>query len=156
MDTVTLYAENPGMTYYWSNGSIGPSIKIGSTGIGFDLKTIWVQVENADGCMGTDTVRVMFDFAQCSGTDDKDENIFFYLYPNPTQGKVLYEWQGISGHVEMQVTDLHGNMVLNQVIQAPLTGDYKGSFNLAGHPKGIYLLRLIGEDKVLVRKILLQ
>jgi hypothetical protein len=155
-DTVFLAVNNPGMTYYWSNGSVESSISVGTTGIGFDLKTIWVEVENADGCMTTDTIRIIFDFAQCSGIGDNNGDTYVYVYPNPTSGKVMYEWKGLSGNVEMQISDLHGNMVLNQVILAPLSGDYKGTFNLGGQPGGIYLLKLIGEDKVLVRKILLQ
>jgi hypothetical protein len=156
METVTLNANNPGMSYYWSNGSVDPSITIGSTGIGFDLKTIWVEVKNEHGCVGTDTIRVMFDFAQCSGTSEHPANYTFFVYPNPTTGKMLYEWQGIHGDVNIQITDLQGNTVLDQVIQSPVSGIYKGSFNLDGHPEGIYLLRLISEDKILIRKILLQ
>lgn len=155
-DTVYLTANNPGMSYYWSNGSVEPSISVGTTGIGFDLKTIWLEVENADGCIGTDTIRIIFDFAQCSGVDDNEKNFDIYLYPNPTTGKVQYEWKGMSGNVEIQISDIHGNKILDQYILAPQTGDYKGSFNLEGQPKGIYLLRLISEDNVLVRKILLQ
>jgi hypothetical protein len=155
-NTVVLKANNPGMNYYWSNGSIDDSITVGTTGIGFDMKTIWVQVENSDGCIATDTIRIIFDFAQCTGIPENYSDTYVYLYPNPTTGKVQYEWKGMSGEVRMQITDIHGNTVLDQIIQAPLTGDYKGSFNLNGQPDGIYLMRLISTDKVLVRKILLQ
>jgi hypothetical protein len=156
LDTIVLTANNPGMSYYWSNGSIDQSITVGTTGIGFDLKTIWVEVENEDGCVGTDTIRVFFDFAQCSGIGDIDDDTHLYLYPNPTTGKIQYEWEGIFGGVELKVTDMHGNQVLDQFIQPQVSGAYKGILNLDGHPKGIYLLRLIGEDKVVIRKILLQ
>jgi hypothetical protein len=155
-DTIRLYANNPGMSYYWSNGSIEPSILVGTTGIGFDVKTVWVQVENADGCIGTDTIHVIFDFAECTGVEENDYETSVYLYPNPTTGKVLIEWKGLSGNVEMEITDLHGNKIFSQAVQSPQTGIYKGAFDLSGNPNGIYLLRLIGSDKVLVRKILLQ
>ncbi len=156
INMVVLKANNPGMSYYWSNGSIDDSITVGTTGIGFDMKTIWLQVENADGCMATDTINITFDFAQCSGISENYSDTYVYLYPNPTTGKINYEWKGMSGNVQMQISDIHGITVLDQVIQAPLTGDYKGSFSLDGKPDGIYLMRLISTDKVLVRKILLQ
>jgi hypothetical protein len=156
LDTVYLTANNPGMSYYWSNGSIDQSITIGTTGIGFDLKTIWVEVENEDGCVGTDTIRVFFDFAQCNGLVEGDDLSRFYIYPNPTTGKTQFEWEGIFGNVELRVSDLHGNMILTRFIQPQVSGNYKGSLNLDGNPKGIYLLRLISDDKVLIRKILLQ
>jgi hypothetical protein len=69
---------------------------------------------------------------------------------------VEVEWKGMSGNVKLQLSDIHGNLIFDKIIQAPPSGDYKGSFNLKGHPEGIYLLKLVGEDKVLVRKILLQ
>jgi hypothetical protein len=156
LDSIVLTANNPGMSYYWSNGSIEESITIGTTGIGFDLKTIWVEVENEDGCVGTDTIRVVFDFAQCFGVDENDNEDRFYVYPNPTSGKTQFEWEGIFGDVELKISDLQGNVIHSQVIQTPPSGEYKGSFNLNGNPGGIYLLRLIGEEKVLIRKILLQ
>jgi hypothetical protein len=155
-DTIRLYANNPGMNYYWSNGSVEPYIIIGTTGIGFDLKTVWVRVENDDGCMSADTIKIVFDFAECSGVEENSHEPSVYLYPNPTTGKVLIEWTGLSGEVDMQITDLHGNKIIDQAFIAPATGQYKGSFDLSGNPGGIYLLRLIGEDKVLVRKILLK
>lgn len=155
-DSLVLHAKNPGMSYYWFNGSTEESITVGTTGIGFDLKKIWLNVENGDGCLGTDTVLVAFDFARCSGVDENDRNSFIYLFPNPTTGKVNYEWNGISGEVELEISDIHGNKILNQFILAPETGIYKGSFDLGIQPDGIYLMRLISKDQVLVRKILLQ
>jgi hypothetical protein len=155
-DTIRLYANNPGMSYFWSNGSVESSITVGTTGIGFDLQKIWLQIENADGCINSDTIQVVFDFAECSGVEENDAETSLYLYPNPTTGKVLIEWSGISGNVDLQVTDLHGYKIFRQAIMVPATGEYKGSFDLSGNPVGIYLLRLISQDKVLVRKVLLQ
>jgi len=154
-DTIRLYANNPGMSYYWSNGSVEPSIVVGTTGIGFDLKTIWVRVENEDGCMNTDTIRIVFDFAECTGVDELQNKPEIFLFPNPTKGVVLVEWTGISGKVDLEVTDLQGNKILNQSVIAPPTGIYKGKIDLGGNPKGIYLLRLVGEETVLVEKIIL-
>jgi hypothetical protein len=156
LDTVHLTANIPNMTYYWSNGSQEQSITVGTTGIGFDMKTIWLEVENEDGCKGIDSVRVIFDFAQCNTIEEKSDEVYLYIYPNPTPGKIFYEWLGLTGNVELQVTDMHGNEILEQTILSPLSGEYKGFFNLGGHPEGIYLLRLISDNNVFVRKILLQ
>jgi hypothetical protein len=129
---------------------------VGTTGIGFDLKTIWVNVENDDDCMSSDTIKVVFDFAECSGVEDYGREADVYIYPNPTTGKFLIEWTGLSGKVEVEITNLHGNKISDESILVPADGSYKGTFDLAGHPKGVYLLHLIGEEKVLVKKILLQ
>jgi hypothetical protein len=156
LDTIKLTTNIHGRDYYWSNGSDDTSIYIGSTGIGFDMKKIWLRVTNDQGCIGIDTIRVVFDFAQCSGVDEQKDAEDIYIYPNPTTGKVQIEWKGISGNVKMQVSDIHGNLVYDKAVQGNLSGDYKGTFDLKGQPEGIYLLKLVGEEKVLVRKIILQ
>lgn len=156
MDSVHLSSGNPGLDCIWSNGSINESITIGTTGIGYTMKTIWVEVQNLEGCITRDSITVVFDFAQCFGVDENDGGTEFYLYPNPTSGIIHFEWKAIEGNVRLEVSDLHGNIILNEHILAPATGEYKGSLNLDGHPKGIYLLRVINDEKILIRKILLQ
>jgi hypothetical protein len=144
------------MSYYWSNGSDESSISIESTGLAYDMRKIWLRVTNDQGCIGVDTIRVVFDFAQCSGIDEQTNEEGVFIYPNPTTGKVEIEWQKVFGKAKLQISDIHGNLIFEQAIQAPPSGGYKGSFNLKGQPQGIYLLKLIGEEKVIVRKILLQ
>jgi hypothetical protein len=155
-DTVRFNVNLPGMTYYWSNGSDQPGITIGTTGIGFDIKKVWVRVENELGCTGSDTVQVVFDFAQCSGIDEPGDGAKVYIYPNPTTGKIQVEWTGLSGNVELQISDLDGKKIMSKNIQAAGSGEYKGSFDLSSQPKGVYLMKLVGSEKVLIRKIILQ
>lgn len=155
-DTIKLTTDFPEMINYWSNGSDGQSITIASTGIGFDSKKIWLRVENEYGCIGVDTISIVFDFAQCSGIDEKVNDVDVFIYPNPTTGKVQVEWKGMSGSVKMDISDIHGKLIFEQATQAPRSGDYKGSFDLKGQPEGIYLLKLMSDDNVLVRKIILQ
>lgn len=155
-DTLVLHAKNQGMSYYWFNGSTEESISVGTTGIGFDLKKVWLNVENNDGCLGTDTILVAFDFAQCSGVEENEQRVSIYLFPNPTTGKINYEWTGLTGEVQMEITDLHGHIILNQSVMVPQSGFYKGLLDLGSQPDGIYLMKLISKDNVVVRKILLQ
>ncbi len=51
-DVVMLDAQNPGATYLWSIGAITQTINVLTDGI------YWVEVTNANGCIGTDTVNV--------------------------------------------------------------------------------------------------
>jgi hypothetical protein len=155
-DTVTLEVDLPGMEYYWSNGSIDPYITVGTTGIGFDFKELWVEVTNADGCMSTDTVRIIFDFAECSGVEEQHDDIFLHLYPNPTSGILQVEWKGLFGTVEVELSDLQGKPVFTKLIQSPPSGEYSGSISLENQQKGLYLVKFISGDQMLIRKVLLQ
>jgi hypothetical protein len=155
-DSVILEVEIPGMEYYWSNGSTGQFVTIGTTGIGFDSKMIWVEVTNGDGCMSADSIMIFFDFSECSGVEEQGDNVFINLFPNPTTGRVQLEWKGLHGLVDVITTDIHGKPVLSQQVQSPLSGIYSGIINLYGQPKGIYIVKLVTGDQVVIRKVLLQ
>jgi hypothetical protein len=90
-DSIVLDAGNPGASYQWSNGSSGQQIRIGSTGIGFDIKTFSVLVTNQAGCIGEDEITVVFDFGACSGVNDFVEDPFVILFPNPGSGNVILQ-----------------------------------------------------------------
>jgi hypothetical protein len=78
------------------------------------------------------------------------------LYPNPTTGLLQVEWKGLFGMVTVDVSDIHGKSIRSMQFQSPVSGDYKGSINLSDQPKGIYILKFVSNDKVLIRKVLLQ
>jgi hypothetical protein len=69
---------------------------------------------------------------------------------------VQLEWKGLHGLVDVITTDIHGKPVLSQQVQSPLSGIYSGIINLYGQPKGIYIVKLVTGDQVVIRKVLLQ
>lgn len=155
-DTVQISVDFPGMTYYWSNGTVGNSVTVGSTGIGFDVKQIWVEVENADGCVGVDTVLITFDFSQCFGVDELEDGAAFLLYPNPTSGQLHFHWKGIAGAAEMSIIDMHGRTVYQGQFNSSDLGEYTGMADISQNPQGIYQVRLVSKDRVMVRKVVLK
>lgn len=153
-DSVTISVNLPGMTYYWSNGSIDSSITIGTTGIGFDVQTLEVSVTNQDGCTSIDDIQVTFDFAACSGIDEQNGDVYLRLFPNPTTGQIQVEWKGMHGLVSVDIDDPHGRTVMTKHIQSTASGEYSGMISLEGQPKGIYFVRFRDSENVLIRKIL--
>ena len=155
LDSILLTTNAIG-NYMWSNGSVEHSIYVHSTGIGFDIRKIWLQVANDNGCVGVDSVNVIFDFTKCTGVEEIHGNASLYLYPNPSKGIVNFEWSGLGPAVEILVSDIHGNRVMDKTIEAPANELYKGTLNLETYSKGIYFFKLIDDGEVMVRKILLQ
>jgi hypothetical protein len=155
-DTITLSANIPDMNYYWSNGSTGESIKIGTTGIGFDIKEVWLEMENEHGCKNVDTIVVYFDFANCFGVGESLSGAKAAVYPNPTSGSFTLSLEGFKGGVEMAVSSLDGRKILSQKVDTEGDGTLQEHFDLAGQPKGVYLLKVTGLKEVLVCKIILE
>jgi len=155
-DTITINAGLPGMTYYWSNGSTEESIQIGTTGIGFDAKKIWLEVENEHGCKIVDTIMVYFDFANCFGIGESTPSSRLMVYPNPTTGTFTIDLQGFKNEATLAITTLDGRHVYSESIKTDPDGSYQHILNMAGNPKGVYILKVTGQKEVLISKIVLK
>jgi hypothetical protein len=111
-DTLTLDAGNPGSSYIWSNGSTDKIIRVATTGIGFDMKTISVTVTSPEGCVATDQRTLVFDFAACSGIEDPAVESNFHIYPNPAGDKVYVELVHNNGEdCKIELFDISGKLV---------------------------------------------
>lgn len=153
-DSVTVSVNLPGMNYYWSNGDTSKTIRVGSTGIGYDVKTFSVEVEDALGCMGTDEIRIIFDFSQCFGIGENEEGLNVNIYPNPTSGLFTLSLEADKGDVESRITNLQGQMIRNTITTVGSPGAFEQAIDLSELPKGVYFIKVIHNEKVFVSRIL--
>lgn len=146
-DSLELDA-GPASAYLWSNGCCQRFAKIGSTGLGYDTRTVWVEVENNDGCTGTDTITVFFGYAQCTGLDESKMTGSLSVYPNPSYGRFFLALDDpASRECELHVYSMDGRCVWS------LSGVHAGTdriyeIDLSGLEKGIYLVRLTGANAI--------
>ncbi len=145
-DTITLDAGNPGATYVWSNGSSERTIKVATTGIGFDMQTYNVTVTQA-GCSSDAIVTVVYDFSACSGTGEAGKESFCKIYPNPGKGLLNLIIEPGVKEVEVHVTNILGHNILEP-------GVYNNIENSGGEimlrfdnqPDGIYFVHVKNEN----------
>lgn len=144
-DTITLDAGNPGAQYQWSNGSTERTIRVGSTGIGFDTKTFSVRVTNQELCEAGDEMTIVFDFAMCNGVEDVTGSNEVLLYPNPGQGNIhlRFEHPFVRGFVTM--TDVLGRELVRLDASSFGLRTEELVIDMEGYPEGIYFFRLQGE-----------
>lgn len=154
-DTITIDAGLPGENnYYWSNGSTEQAIQVGTTGIGFDVKKVWVTVENEFDCAASDTVYIYFDFANCFGIDEERLNSNVLVWPNPTTGTFTISLQGFNASAVIELTSLEGRRVFSESVQTLPDGSLEKSIDLSEVPEGIYILKVVGRDEVRVSRII--
>lgn len=152
-DSVTLTVNIPGMSYYWSNGDTNRSVRIGSTGIGYDVKTLTVDVENSLGCVGTDEIRVIFDFSQCLGVEENESSLNVQIYPNPTNGNFTIELEDSEGDVEIRITNPQGQLVFKETTSISGRGHFEKNLDLSEKPDGIYFVRVVNDERVYTGRI---
>ena len=113
--SVILEAGNPGSTYLWSNGLTAQDITAQTFG------TFWVAVTHANGCVGTDTMKINSlalpiinlgnDTSYCAGTNfslvlDAGNPGSFYLWHDNSEEQTLTA--NTAGLYEVIVEDLNG------------------------------------------------
>ena len=91
--------------------------------------------------------------ADCAGSDASvgEFGLAFNAYPNPTQGMLMLA--GDLGQVQLQMTDLHGRMVLDQR-QVFLNGTH--ALDLSALGQGTYQLIVWKEGSRSVKKVVVQ
>ncbi|MGE5425367.1 MAG: T9SS type A sorting domain-containing protein, partial [Syntrophothermus sp.] len=91
---------------------------------------------------------------QCTGINDLN-NSGVTIYPNPTSGAVTVVLKGMQNQVEFQVISINGQ-ILQKADWNLASGEATRHVDLSGFAKGVYYLKFISNDKVLVNKIIVQ
>ena len=149
--TITLNAGT-GTTYLWSTGQITQSIVVDSTYANNGVATIWAAVTNASGCIASDTVVITFD--HCLGMNQKGNNDFISLYPNPTTGMTTIIMNGFSNAV-LNIYNIQGAAVYSENIKAENTV-FSKQYDFSYLPKGLYLIRISNDKASKISKLIIQ
>lgn len=145
-DTVMLDAGNPGAEYLWSNGATTQYITIGTTGLGIIEQEYSVMVINQEGCDAEESVTVIFSYDECVGIDENGEDVQLQVFPNPTSGKTHINIVGASGPINVHVLNAMGNVLEDHRFTPSHIGLIEEELDLGKYAKGIYFLKLEGDN----------
>lgn len=145
-DSVRLDAGNPGSVYEWSNGSNAKYITVSSTGIGFEIQSYTVWVENENSCRDSATINVIFTFSACVGVDDKGDSQDFRVYPNPSDGSFTIQLKPLRSKLDIEIFNLLGRKVYSESISATVGHPMEKTLDVSYLPAGLYILKLAGEN----------
>lgn len=154
-DTLELDAGNPGSEYLWFNGSTERKIKLGSTGIGYDMREVSVMVTDPSGCRSEGSIRVFFDFSYCFGITEHGHFGTVKLYPNPNNGSFRLELDHFDGNMHVSLMNLMGLVVYETDIRG-VRGTYEHTFNVQQVPEGVYFIKLTDNENVHFEKLIIR
>jgi hypothetical protein len=102
----------------------------------------------------TDTRHILFD--PCSGIPgNSSDQVSMRSYPNPSQGIFNLLMGGLKNQdTRITVFDMQGKEIFSEMISGKST--CPAIIDLSGFPKGIYTLKALTGQKVLVEKIIIQ
>ncbi len=86
---------------------------------------------------------------QSTGIDDElDSKI--RVYPNPVDDELILENKGFSGSIHVRIIDVSGKLVYEKVVNS----FDKERINMNSYEKGIYIIRIKGEEGIIQQKII--
>jgi hypothetical protein len=139
-DTLLLDAGNPGAIYQWSNGSTQKTIRVGSTGIGYDTKTLSVIVTDQGGCSSEGEITIMFSFGACSGVNDPQVAPYVTLYPNPGSGDVILHTFERHTTAEISIVNPIGKKLREYIFSADTRLEQDIMLDLSDLMNGLYFI----------------
>jgi hypothetical protein len=142
-DTLTLDAQNPGLTYLWNTGAVTQTIDLNAGG------NYQVAVTGANGCIGYDTISV----SAVACLDSPEENssastLNLYFAESPDAYFISCE---NGKEFIVSLVDLTGRTVFTEKNSGGMYSLSKTKFSA-----GIYLMAVDVEGKRVVRKIVLR
>lgn len=78
-----------------------------------------------------------------------NNNSFIYIYPNPTNDLITIEHTFIANNALIKIYNIHGQLLIEKLMQP-----YKTTIDISFLDKGVYIVRVIGVDKNVVKKII--
>ncbi len=90
-----------------------------------------------------------------NGINEIIGNLSYHIYPNPTNGILNIEIDGINENIEMSIINPQGSVIKTESISRH-NAMFKKEIDMSAYARGIYFIRIISKDFVRVEKIVVQ
>lgn len=141
-------------TYKWSNGDSIATLFFRGYEYPQGMNRVWVQVTNADSCLGNDEIFITIKKTQLNGISELLSSSCI-LFPNPTQDKIEIYFTASFETLNLRIINQ-----LGEEIDSRSFSKYQGNspilFNLASLPPGLYTLTASSNGGFATKKIILQ
>lgn len=175
--------ESTEWTRIWANGPDGNGIFETASATPYEFIPVanddWCGLGWGANCFtldlsewaGEKNVRIMFESYNNLGNNLYLDNIVvsnttgdinispalgtFTIYPNPGSGFFTLYAAGLKGQLEIEVFNAQGQTISNKTFTNS-NDAFQKTIDLRGFPKGVYMIRLTGEEKVQLKKLILE
>jgi len=153
-DVVTLNAGSNFVNYIWSTGSTNQYITVDTVGIGYGIFTYSVTVTGTNGCDGSGSVKITFD--PCTDASNATSNATFDIYPNPSNGIFNLVATGtVNNNLQIYIYNPQAKLVKSYNL-GNIHRNFTKQLDLKHLSKGVYYVKLINNNNIFVKKIIIQ
>ena len=129
-------------SYLWNDASTNQTLAPVVNG------DYYVILTDNNGCIGSDTLKVIFE--TCVGVDEFVSDTEVKMYPNPTKGSLTIKLAKFSNDVTMNILSVYGQVVRTERITSVTT-----VLDLNDLSEGTYLLQLQTKESTSVSKFMI-
>ncbi len=147
--------NDPNNTYLWSNNKTTNQIFVGTAESSPGNKTFWLQVTDANGCIGSDTIQIRYKLCKAAGLTSIDNSEFLEIYPMPINGNATIDVKTNAGNIEISLFSLNGEKISN-VYSGHSDGAVQINADFNDLAAGIYILQLQTDEFVSNKQIIVQ
>jgi len=145
---ITLYAGTGYDSYLWSDNSNADTLIVDSTGIGIGSEITWVEITDSNGCTARDSITITINL--CTGINENNTDVNIKIFPNPGNNFINVELKNISNEIlNLEIIDINGQVLFNK----KLDNNFK-QIDISSYSKGIYFVKLKGQDFIKVEKVI--
>jgi len=139
----------PGFNYFWSNPLLsGQIVTIDTSIVGMGIHMISVTVTNSNNCDGSDSIEI--NFIPCPVKNNSIQNSSITVQPNPTSGLVYINFNSMIKEAEIEVFNIQGEIVKMIKIYNVM----ETHIDMSKMVHGIYSIKIISDDQVLQKKLI--
>ena len=149
-ESITLTATG-GDEYLWDNGETTQSIMVSPE----ESSEYSVLVYNA---LDADEATVLVSVTDCSAVELPIEptRFSFVMYPNPASDIVNIQISGFENLSGLQIYDLAGKLIYTENIETANEIVVTKALNISNFSRGMYILKLAYNDKILTERLILK
>ncbi len=115
----------------------------------YAVEVVWnAAMPNSDGLFAVDGLSMITNFKVGSTDISESEFANVSIYPNPSNG--LFNIEGLQAEAQMTVTNAQGQVILEGNVSD------NGLLDISAQPKGVYFVRLINEEEMMIQKVILK
>jgi len=112
--------------------------------------TYMLTVTDSKNCSASDIVTIT---VESSGINENSALANFRVYPNPSQGNLMVDMDGLSGTVHLKMINSTGVVVFDQ--SREINYVYREEIDTSSMSMGNYVILLIYKDKVETRTVII-
>ena len=161
-DDITICAEESAVLtatgcddYLWSTGATTQSIEVAPEETTLYSVTVFNELDFDEA-----SVIVVVD-QQCQsviiGDEETDQTFAFLVHPNPVTETLFIQLNNIMNVSILQMFDMAGKLLLNQKVkQANEAYSVEKEVDVRSFQSGLYFVRLMDDDQVITKKVVVQ